>query len=257
MINVVEIFYSIQGEGLRAGRPSVFMRTGLCNFSCKGFGVKYKDPKTGEEKLGCDSFYAVDGTFKKNWTPYTDYIDLVNDMDAVIPDFGKYSLTKPDIVLTGGEPLIYWNEPVYQRMLSHYISRGHVVTIETNGSLPIEFTREYQKKIIFSASVKLSVSEEPEHKRFNIDTITKIAENSSQSYLKFVTSKDSWEQDNVEINAFLSEIPVYIDVYLMPLGDIISTLEENAKFVIEQAMKLGYNFSDRLHIRIWNNKPGV
>ncbi len=131
------------------------------------------------------------------------------------------------------------------------------MTIETNGALDIDFTRDYQKEIIFAASVKLSVSGEPEHKRFNIDTITKIAENCPDSFLKFVTSKDSWGTDHEEISQFLAEIPVYMDVYFMPLGDTIETLTENAKFVIEKTMEYGYSYSDRTHIRIWDNLPGV
>jgi len=257
VINICEIFYSIQGEGVRAGSPSVFVRTGLCNFQCRGFAVPYRDPETGEEKFGCDSFYSVDKNFKKDWTPYVDYLDLVHDIDKTIPDFGPFSLTKPDIVFTGGEPLILWNNKNYQRVISHYISRGHKVTIETNAALDIEFTRKYQEEIIFSASVKLSVSGEPEHKRFNIETLTKIAENTPNSYLKFVTSVESWDRDYEEINNLLKEIPVYMNIYLMPLGDTKETLERNSKFVIEKSMELGFMYSDRLHIRIWDNKQGV
>ncbi len=253
----MEIFYSIQGEGKRTGIPSVFVRSGLCNFSCKGFGVEYKDPETGEIKQGCDSYYSVDKSFKNSWTPYSDYLDLVKDINATIPDFGPQNLLKPDIIFTGGEPLIYWNDTVFQRAISHFISRGHKVTIETNGSLDIDFTREYQKKIIFSVSVKLAISGEPEHKRFNIDTLTKITENAPKSYLKFVTSKSTGGQDFKEIKSVLADIPIYVDVYLMPLGDTVDTLEENSRFVIEQAMRLGLKYSDRIHIRIWDNKQGV
>lgn len=257
MINICEIFYSIQGEGSESGSPSVFVRTGLCNFNCSGFQVPYNDPITGELKFGCDSFYSVDKNFKNNWTPYVDYMDLINDIDKTVPNFGPFSLTKYDIVLTGGEPLVLWNDKDYQRVISHYISRGHKVTIETNAALDIEFTRKYQEEIIFSASVKLSVSGEPEHKRFNVETLTKIAENTSSSYLKFVTSVETWEKDYEEIKSLLKEIPVYMNVYLMPLGDTREVLEKNSKFVLEKSMELGFMYSDRLHIRVWDNLQGV
>jgi len=256
MIQINEMFYSIQGEGQRAGRPAVFIRTGLCNFRCPGFKVKYTDPKTGEKKYGCDSFYAVDPAFKKEWSAYTDYKSFVQDINNIIPDFGNHSITKPDIILTGGEPLLYWDDEIYQRTIAYYISRGFSVTIETNAALDINFTREYQKKIIFSQSVKLAISGEPEHKRINTNTLTKIAENTN-SFLKFVVSKDTWEQDIIEIKNILEEIPVYVDVWLMPLGDTNKTLEKNALFTAEQAMKLGFNYTDRTHIRLWDNKPGV
>lgn len=257
MYSLMECFYSCQGEGSRMGVPSVFVRSALCNFSCKGFGVQYEDPISGEKKYGCDSYYSVDKSFKKNWDVITEYEDLVDTIDKIIPDFGRNSLTKPDIVFTGGEPLIYWKDQVFQRTISHYISRGHRITIETNGALDIEFTREYQKQIMFSTSVKLSNSGEPEHKRINIDNLTNIVEMSPNSYLKFVCSKDSWEQDYKEIQSILKAIPVYMDVYLMPLGDTKETLETNAKFVMEKCIEKGYKYSDRIHIRIWDSLQGV
>ena len=39
-IKVSELFYSLQGEGMFVGVPSVFLRTFGCNFTCSGFGMK-------------------------------------------------------------------------------------------------------------------------------------------------------------------------------------------------------------------------
>lgn len=259
MIPLMEVFYSIQGEGSRAGQPSVFVRTGLCNLKCPGFKVEYPDPKDASKvKYGCDSFYSVDNGFSKEWDYHQDYLEIVEKIDNCIPEFSRHNLVKPDIVFTGGEPLIHWNEPQYQRLLSHYISRGHKVTIETNAALPIEFTRKYQNDIMFSMSVKLSNSGEKKSKRINMENITRILENSDSSYFKFVVNKDTWEEDYQEIREILLEVPTYVNnVYLMPMGDIRETLESNAKFTIEKAMELGFAYSDRLHIRIWDNEPGV
>lgn len=257
MYTVMEVFYSGQGEGSRMGVPSVFVRSSLCNFTCAGFKVQYEDPITGDVKYGCDSYYSVDPSFKKNWDNVTNFETLVNRIDATIPDYGRRSLTKPDIVFTGGEPLIYWKDAVFQRTISHYISRGHRVTIETNGSLDIDFTREYQKEIMFSASVKLSNSGEPAHKRINIETLTKIFEFAPHSYLKFVVSENTWERDISEIKAILHDIPVYADVYLMPLGETMEEIGNTSKFVFEQAMELGFKYSDRIHIRVFDNLSGV
>jgi len=255
MVPIVETFYSIQGEGKRIV-PSVFVRTGLCNFKCEGFGCSLEAPD-GNIIKGCDSIRAVSPKFKDSWNYYVDYLDLVNRIDNTMPTLSKENLLKPDIVLTGGEPLIHWKEDVIQRVLSHYISRGHKVTIETNSSIDIEFTRKYQEDIMFSMSVKLSNSGEPEHKRVNIENITNILEHCPESYLKFVVSKDTWDSDWDEIKEILRGIPVFANVYLMPMGENKIEVDKNCQFVMEKCVELGFNYSDRLHIRAWNDKPGV
>ena len=256
MIPVMETFYSIQGEGTRAGVGSIFVRTGMCNFRCPGFKVEYT--VDGEKRYGCDSYYAVDTAFKKEWDYLETYEEIIDLIDSKLPTFSRHNLFKPDIVFTGGEPLIFWKNDDYQKVLAHYITRGHKITIETNAALPIDFTRKYQKEINFSMSVKLANSGEPEHKRINIENITNILENTENSYLKFVVNKDTWDVDFAEIKTLLKAIPSYVEsVYLMPLGDVVDVLESNAGFVFEKAMELGFKYSDRLHIRIFDNKPGV
>ena len=43
----------------------------------------------------------------------------------------------------------------------------------------------------------------------------------------------------------------------MPLGDTSELIDTNSLSVIELALEKGYKYSDRLHIRVWNNKRGV
>jgi len=158
---------------------------------------------------------------------------------------------------TGGEPTLYWKNNEFQKLLAYYVSRNHDVTIETNASKDIHFKREYQRNVKFSMSVKLANSGELEHKRINIDNITNIIENSPHSYLKFVVGKDTIDETEKEIDGLLREIPVYGDVYLMPLGETKDNLEHNAEAVINLCIKKGFKYSDRTHIRIWSDKPGV
>ena len=136
--------------------------------------------------------------------------------------------TKPDIVITGGEPTIYWKDEEFQKLLAYFITRDYKVTIETNSSIDIDFIKSYQRKIIFSMSVKLSVSGEPEHKRINIDNISNIIENAKDSYFKFVISKETYEQDMKEIKNILKEVAAYTDVYLMPLGENSEQIKRNS-----------------------------
>lgn len=254
-IPIVEYFASIQGEGPRI-RPATFIRSGLCCFTCPGFGCSLKAPD-GTVVKGCDSIRAVSPKFKDTWTYVDNYRDLIELIKPCLKEYDRDTRLKRDIIWTGGEPLLYWRTKVMQDTLAYFISRNHKVTIETNASLDIDFFREYQKDIMFSMSVKLSNSGEPKTRRINIDTITKIVENCKDSYLKFVINPDTWDVDVVEIFEILDEIPYFIDVYLMPLGENREQLQKNTTFVVDRCAELGFNFSSRVHILAWNDKPAV
>ncbi len=255
-IPIHEIFASIQGEGPRIC-PAIFIRSALCCFTCEGFGCESQAPD-GTIIKGCDTIRAVSPKFKEKWKYYSNYKDLLN---SIKPLLEKSDLiderSKRDIVWTGGEPLLYWNTELMQNILAYFISRNHHFTIETNASLDIDFFREYQKEIMFSMSVKLSNSGEPKSKRINIETITKIAENTKNSYLKFVINPNTFDVDIKEIYEILHQIPYYMNVYLMPLGRNQQELHENTKFVMDKCNELEFRFSDRLHIRAYNDLEGV
>jgi organic radical activating enzyme len=250
MLDITEIFGpTIQGEGKKIGTPSVFIRFGRCNFDCNGFGVEYTTP-SGVKKFGCDSYYAVDNEFKKFWTSYETSEAVITEVEKFLPL--EY---KPDIVITGGEPMIYWKNDEFQKILEYYVTQGFNVTIETNGSLDMKIDKPYQKEILYSISVKLSNANESYKKRVNFDALKEMINNGVKSYLKFVVSQND-ENIVEEIKDILSNLPK-VDVFLMPQGDSNDEIVKNSLYVIELCVKHGFKYSDRLHIRIWDNKRGV
>lgn len=249
MLEINEIFGpTIQGEGKLIGTPSIFIRVGKCNMKCVGFNVEYETP-SGIKKCSCDSYYAVDTAFKEQWHKML-CEDIIKKVEESKPAY------KMDIVITGGEPLLYWSNDEFQKLLKYYIENGYKVTIETNASLNIDFKEQYQKNILFSMSVKLSNSLEPLKKRVNTNTLTKILTNTKESYLKFVIDKKFIDTANKEIDSILEQIPK-CDVYLMPMGDTADEINKNSEAVINMAIKNGFRYCDRLHIRVWDNKRGV
>jgi len=250
MLEINEIFGpTIQGEGKKIGTPSVFVRFGKCNMQCAGFEVEYETP-SGIKKYSCDSYYASDIAFRDQWQKYKSAEDLILELEKILPSY------KVDIVLTGGEPLLYWDDVEFQKFIHYYIEKNYHITIETNGSLDIELNQEWQKKILFSLSVKLSNSGEPLSKRVNINTLTNIINFVDDCYLKFVVDIDSLETASKEIDMILNDIPK-CEVYLMPMGDTAKIIDKNSLSVINLAIDKGYKYSDRLHIRVWDNKRGV
>ena len=250
MLEINEIFGpTIQGEGKYTGNPSVFIRFGKCNMQCPGFEVEYETP-SGIKKCSCDSFYASDSAFRDEWNKYSSAEALIQEVSKFLP---KY---KVDIVLTGGEPLLYWKDLEFQKFMHYYVSNGYKLTIETNASINIKLYEEWHNQITFSMSVKLSNSGESISKRINLITLNEIINKAKDSYLKFVVDKEFLDKASEEIDDILKEIPE-CEVFLMPLGDTSEIIDKNSLSVIELALEKGYKYSDRLHIRVWNNKRGV
>lgn len=251
---VVEIFDSLQGEGPYL-HPAVFLRTALCCFKCHGFNCALKAPD-GSIVTGCDTIRAVSPKFKDSWTYYEDSASLIHDLEKHLRDY-PYSKVLQDLVLTGGEPLLHFSNPVLLQTLEHFILLGHKLTVETNAALPINFEYDFLKQARFSMSVKLSNSSERKEKRINYDTIRAISDNTCGSYFKFVVSKATWEQDKDEIFEIIDNAGRDLPVYLMPLGGDFKTLQENTQFVVEKCIEQGFFYTDRIHIRAWNTKEGV
>ena len=252
MIYLVEHFYSIQGEGKYLGTPSLFFRFGGCNMKCEGFGC-VETSETGVEVLGCDTVYAVDKKhFAKNW-------QTLNKLEELITIYHSYTLPiKADIVMTGGEPLIYADNALFVAFIEFLQGKGHRVTFETNGAINVDFEkfRAYQK-CTFALSVKLSNSGEPRSKRINAKAIQNIATYSQDAFFKFTVDKESLSSGvDEEINEIIKFAPS-IAVCCMPKGGSRVELEYHSEDVIEYCKTKGYVYSDRLHIRLWDQNKGV
>ena len=252
MVYLVEHFYSIQGEGKYVGTPSLFFRFGGCNMKCEGFGCKEK-AEDGAEVLGCDTVYAVNKEhFSHNWVA----ISRAEELLAVLE---LYDLPNAvDIVLTGGEPLIYASDAIFINFLEALHKRGHQITFETNASLNIDFEKyAIYRECYFALSVKLSNSGEPLAKRVRGEIIHNIATNAKDAFFKFSIDAGSI---TLGLEEELSEILLHspkTKVYCMPVGGNKEEVEKNSEPLIEFCKAKGYNFSDRLHIRIWDANKGV
>ena len=114
MLTVNEIFYSIQGESTRAGRPCVFVRLTACDLRC----------------TWCDTPYAFNEGQKRS---VDDVVDAVEAYDC------------PLVEITGGEPLL--QDDVYP-LMSRLIERGRTVLLETGGHRPIDRVPDAVIKIV-------------------------------------------------------------------------------------------------------------
>ena len=111
VLQVENIFYTLQGEGPYALMPSVFIRLGGCNLACEF----------------CDTEFE---NFKEQ------------DLSSILSKIDELSANRivPLIVITGGEPL---RQPI-EKLCSILLDGGFKVQIETNGTLYRELPEEVE-----------------------------------------------------------------------------------------------------------------
>lgn len=253
MLKISEIFYSIQGEGKYIGNPSVFVRVGGCNLSCNGFGIEVD--KDTQKIIGCDSIYAANQAFKEEWIIYQDENLLIQDVVECAQKHMGGSAFPFDIVLTGGEPSLYFQDQVLLSMCQHFLDRHHRISVESNGSIFFNFNPILSQ---FSFTVSPKLSNAKEKRSIHLPALQNILDHAREVNFKFVVDSIMCESGKAEeeIDQILSQLSGSYDVFLMPLGVDNKELDHNLKAILQLAMKRGYRVTDRLHIRLFGNARG-
>lgn len=114
---VNEVFYSIQGEGVRAGTANVFVRFSGCNLTCR---------TDNEAGFDCDTEF-VSGT-KMN---LDELVRACGEAVKDSPNFGRSA--PPPIIFTGGEPGLQ----VDRELIDAFKALGVYLAIETNGTVTL------------------------------------------------------------------------------------------------------------------------
>jgi len=123
MYQVKEIFYTLQGEGMNAGRPAVFCRFAGCNL----WSGHEKD-RAGAVCKFCDTdFVGTDGTSGGKYASADALADAIGREWPAAENARRFA------VLTGGEPALQ----VDAEFVAALHARGFLVAIETNGTLEL------------------------------------------------------------------------------------------------------------------------
>ena len=203
--NVVEIFSSIQGEGVYVGYRQIFVRFFSCNLECA-----YCDtPKSLSEVRTC----LIERTPGEG-----DFYHLPNPLDIktlndIISSFEAVPGLNHSISLTGGEPLL---QGKFLGKWLPQLSQNFKIYLETNGTLYNELKDIIDYIDIISMDIKLPSAAliEPEwdrHLRF-----LKIARQ-ARLFVKIVLSAETADGEFMRALDMLADIDMNIPLILQPV----------------------------------------
>jgi len=226
-MKISEIFYSVQGEGILVGVPSVFVRTSGCNLRC----------------VWCD-------------TPYTSWKPEGREMSAEEILATVRSFPARHVVVTGGEPMLL---EAMVPLTDSLRAEGLHITIETAGTVFQPVASD-----LMSISPKLANStphtredgkwaQQHDRLRYQPDVLRKLM--SGYDYqLKFVVASP---EDIPEINTMLGDLKAdRSKVVLMPEGTSAEVVQERGRWLAEIAKKELFRLSPRLHVDLWGDERG-
>ncbi|WP_349295204.1 7-carboxy-7-deazaguanine synthase QueE (plasmid) [Thioclava sp. 'Guangxiensis'] len=233
-LRISEIFGpTIQGEGVLIGEPTVFVRTGGCDYRCSW----------------CDSLHAVDSQYRHTWQKMTP----AEIWDEVQHLSGNRPLT---VSLSGGNPAIQNLGPV----ISMGQAAGYRFACETQGSIPAPWFGMLDTLVL--SPKPPSSGERVVWERF--DDCVKAAGSHTQVVMKIVIFD---EEDFAFARAAAASYPE-LPLYLQPGNPEVDPalpvdLDQAAKrleWLVDLTIAAKWfrpRVLPQLHVMIWGNKRGV
>ena len=236
-----EVFGSLQGEGPFTGRPSTFVRLSGCNLYCHW----------------CDTPYTW------NWTTtphsHRDPQKYERDQESTRLDLEHVANLVANVgisavVVTGGEPMVQQKRLVDLRCrVESRLKTPVTIDIETNGT--IEPTPAFDQAVShFVVSPKLSSSGMPPSVRIKPEVLDFFARRAG-AFFKFVVASEADLREIEDLRVRFNFDPERI--YLMPEANDARALVARQSFVAEACLRLGYRYSDRLHVRLYGQARGT
>ncbi|MEL0271131.1 MAG: 7-carboxy-7-deazaguanine synthase QueE [Gammaproteobacteria bacterium] len=196
-LNITEIFYSIQGEALEVGLPTVFIRLTGCPLRC-GY---------------CDTTYA----FKGN-NPMT--------IDQIIEKVREFPTHQ--VCVTGGEPLAQKNVHL---LLNDLVKNKYQVSLETSGSIDIS---EVDHAVSIVMDVKTPSSGE-EHQNL-ISNLQHIKSSDQIKFVIGDMDDFRWTEEFIQNKSLEGNIlisPVFGQVDLRDLADWLMQSKIKARLQVQ------------------------
>lgn len=235
MIRISEIFGpTVQGEGPLIGKPTIFVRTGGCDYRCSW----------------CDTLYAVLPENSSQWEPLEPkaIMDRVKELSGDTPIL---------ITLSGGNPAMHDLEP----LIDLGKSGGFTFAMETQGSIAHEWFGKLDW--LFLSPKPPSSGEEIDWSKF--DECVQRSSNPQVS-LKVAIFDDADYMFAKSAAARYSDIPVYLQVGnpVYPIGqtkysNLTAELTQRYQWLVEKVSRDRWftpTILPQLHVLVWGTEAG-
>ncbi len=221
-MKVVEIFKSIDGEGIRTGLPVTFIRLFGCNLRCSY----------------CDTKYSYDDA------PYTEM-----SVEQILAACIRFDVRR--ITLTGGEPLIHAE---VRDLIGRLLVYGFEVNVETNGSIDLKEFEDLHTKLHVSPNLFYTMDyKSPSSGMCGKNKLSNFQYLRPKDVLKFVVGS---EEDLQEMLKILTDYSIEAQVFVSPVFGKIEP-SRLVEFVLDNELD-DVRVQVQLHKIIWDpEKRGV
>jgi 7-carboxy-7-deazaguanine synthase len=212
LLNISEIFHSIQGESSFAGWPCAFIRLAGCGHGC----------------IGCDTAYAENDT-------------KILETEEIIRQ--AVTFQAPIIEVTGGEPLL---QPAVYPLMERLCDLGHNVLLETGGFLSVAEVDNRVHKIIDIKSPSLGVCDQNNPENIHLALEAEPALKQKFEFKMVLGSRNDYEW----AKSLLQEHRL-TDSFTIMMGVVFGELEphELAGWILSD--RLNVRMQLQLHKYIW------
>jgi len=232
-IRISEIFgATIQGEGALIGQPTIFVRTGGCDYRCSW----------------CDTLYAVESKYRDEWKSMS--------AEEIFARIDELSGGKPLIVsLSGGNPATQPLEP----LITLGKSKGYKFALETQGSIAQEW---------FADLDVLTLSPKPPSSGMKTDwDILAACANAAGSNTKTALKIVIFDDEDYRYAKTVAEKHPQLPLYLQPGNSALppqpidtNALMERMRWLADKVTRDRWNEAivlPQLHVLMWGNLRGV
>ena len=233
-LRIAEIFGpTIQGEGALIGEPTVFVRTGGCDYRC----------------TWCDSLHAVDSAYRHTWAAM--------DTDAVWAEVQRLSKGRPlTVSLSGGNPAIQ----DFTQLIALGHADGYRFACETQGSIAKPWFKDLDTLVL--SPKPPSSGETVDWDAF--DACLRAADGAGNTVMKIVIFDETdyaWAREAADTYPAL---PLFLQPGNLEVDPNVAVdpqmLADKLLWLVDKAMQDNW-FAPRilpqLHVLLWGNKRGV